>query len=478
MCEFPISSGPYVVIFSHVVGDILKWVVLNAAIIIPFACAFWIGFGSNSIHSVDAYSDVSSLLYNIFQMMIVGNYEWSKLEKANKTMARILCLCFILTAAIITLNLLIALVTNTFERLYENAVSNAVMQRASTILLLHTRMGNRKLACYYEYIKSNASPQIIQNKYGRLLGNKPEDRVTIERVYDDIRQMKSVLTERFGKRYGKKNKSDLEILRDDLGRIKRTEREMAKDIKNLKLILYGMGGQPVSPLRKSAGEKISSAEPVKDKDGLRVEKSSSLDTRACNKDNNKNKNDDDDNNNNNHSNNNNQNNNQNNNNNNNKKSPQNEKSSMINTAANTSQSQGDGTMQDQQKDVQSNPFLLAPMLKSYFDSISRVSKSNKNRNRGKRSSKRAETCSEYFSPSSESDYDVPSPPYPSEKRRSSRWKDFNEKDKKKSYSSKYGKQKRNGDERLWHGIYYPVFLGPVVQRWVNTNPRLKFNPLF
>ena len=242
-------------IFSNVVGDILKWIVLNAAIIIPFACAFWIGFGYNSTHPAKGYTDASSLLYNVFQMMIVGDYGWANLQEANETMARILCGSFILTAAIITLNLLIALVTNTFERHYENAIANAVMQRAQTILLLQSRMGSKNLKHYYNFIKSNASPQIIQNKYGRLMANTSEDKATIERVYDDVRQIKSVLAERFGKRYGKGNKSDLEIVREDLGKVKKSGMELAKDVNNLKLILYGMGGEPVSPVRKSAEDR-------------------------------------------------------------------------------------------------------------------------------------------------------------------------------------------------------------------------------
>ena len=278
-------------IFGSVVGDILKWIVLNAAIIIPFACAFWIAFGKNSDNPADGYKDVSSLAYNVFQMMIVGDYEWEELEKANVTMARILCGSFILTAAIITLNLLIALVTNTFERNYENAVANAVMQRARTILLLQSRMGNTKRKLYYNFIRSNASTQIIQNKYGRLMANKPEDRANIERVYDDVRQIKSVLAERFGKRFGKGKKSDLEIVREDLGKVKRSGKELANDIKNLKLILFGMGGQPVSPVRRSVESKNSSTELLKDRKG---QENASLNREGSKNDNNDDDDDDDD----------------------------------------------------------------------------------------------------------------------------------------------------------------------------------------
>jgi hypothetical protein len=295
-----------VVIFSNVVGDILKWFVLNAIIIIPFACAFWIEFGFNSTTPAEGYTDVPSLLYNIFQMTIVGEYGWGKLMKANKTMARILCGSFIYVAGIITLNLLIALVSNTFERHYENAVANAVMQRASTIVLLQSRMGPKKRKQYYEFIRTNASPQIIQAKYGGLMTACPEDRATIERVYDDVRQIKSVLAERFGRRYGKGNKSDMEIVREDLGKVKRSGKELARDVKNVKLILRDrsdlcrMSGAGVSRGKKDDND--SDEETNKNNNN---ENKNYTNTNTKNKNNNNNndknnsnKNDDDDNNNN------------------------------------------------------------------------------------------------------------------------------------------------------------------------------------
>ena len=254
-------SGPFVVIFSNVVGDILKWFVLNAIIVIPFSCGFWIEFGKNALHPAEGYTDVSSLIYNIFQMMIIGDYGLQNLVAANKTLARIMCLSFILVVGIITLNLLIALVSNTFERHYENAVANAVMQRAGTILMLQSRMAKKKRRSFYEFIKNNASPQIVvQSKYGRLMTGAAEDRASIERVYDDIREIKSVLAERFGRSYGKENKSDLEVVLEDLGKVKRSGKELAKDIKNVKLILYGIGGQPVSPMYKESLCRMNSTE--------------------------------------------------------------------------------------------------------------------------------------------------------------------------------------------------------------------------
>lgn len=370
-------------IFSNVVGDILKWGVLNAIILIPFTCGFWIEFGGNSIHPAKGYTDVPSLIYNTFQMMIIGDYSWPNLAAANETLARIMCMSFILVVGIITLNLLIALVSNTFERHYENAVANAVMQRASTILMLQSRMMKKKRRSYYEFIKNNASPQIIvQSKYGRLMTASSEDRASLERVHDDIREIKSVLAERFGRSYGKGNKSDLEIVLEDLGKVKRSGRELAKDIKNVKLILYGIGGQPVSPLYKEKLCRMSSAEAARKCQGDDDDDDDS-DQGAC-KTRNKNNNNNNDNNSNNNINN-------NNNNNGNCNSGNNNNNNNDNDNSNSN-------IPPYPIEYPSLPNVQMPLLPIGFDNVFRPRKTRK-RNQSRRSKKPKSSSSE------SSDYD-------------------------------------------------------------------------
>ncbi len=181
------NAGPFVVIFGHVLGDIVKWGFLNAIIVIPFTCAFWITFGATSLKPVAGYDNVGPLLYNIFSMMVVNDHGYDELEDANPVMARLLCGAFIGIAAIITLNILIALLTNTFERLYENAVANAVMQRARTILLLQKYLRRKQKKKYYGFIKKKGSPEVIRNDLGRLLSTEADDNASLEQVQEDIR---------------------------------------------------------------------------------------------------------------------------------------------------------------------------------------------------------------------------------------------------------------------------------------------------
>ena len=228
------GAGPFVVIFGHVLGDIVKWGFLNFIIVIPFTCAFWITFGAISLTPVQGYDNVGPLLYNIFSMMVVNDHNYEVLETANPVMARLLCGAFIGIAAIVTLNLLIALLSNTFERLYENAVANAVMQRARTILLLQKSLRKKQKRKYYDFIKTKGSPEVIVKTLGRLLMMDGDDHATIERVRDDVKVIVNILGEKFGRKFGKGKKSDLDFVKMDVSKVRRFQEELILEVKNMK----------------------------------------------------------------------------------------------------------------------------------------------------------------------------------------------------------------------------------------------------
>ena len=232
-------AGPFIVIFGSVTGDIIQWSFLTFIIFIPYACAFWITFSDISLTPAAGYKDVSSLLYNIFSMMVVNEHNFKDLEKANPFMARLLCGSFIGIGAIVTLNLLIALLTNTFERLYENAIANAVMQRARTILLLEKSLWHKQQEKYYDFIVKEGSPEIISKNIGRLLSLDREE-ATIERVRDDVKVITSILAKNFGKGFQKGKKPDLEYMKMDINKVRRFQEEIVVDVRNMKSALDEM----------------------------------------------------------------------------------------------------------------------------------------------------------------------------------------------------------------------------------------------
>ena len=174
-------------------------------------------------------------------MMVVNNFHYEDLETAHPIMARLLNGTFTLIVAIVTLNLLIALLTNTFEKHYENAVANAVMQRARTILLLQKSLGKKKKKNYYDFIRFNGSPEVIRNDLGRFSGADTDDRATIEQVRDEVQMITTFLSERLGKRFGKHGKkSDMEFVRMDLCKLRVSQEDLVTNMKNMKMALNGI----------------------------------------------------------------------------------------------------------------------------------------------------------------------------------------------------------------------------------------------
>ena len=129
---------------------------------IPYAVAFWMLFGGNSENPedrVEGYDSVFHLAYTSVQYPLVDNYGFERLEKADGTMARILCGTFLIISAIVLMNLYIALLSNTFQRVYDNARATAAMQRARILQDLESGASNKTVNRYREHIRTVSCPE-------------------------------------------------------------------------------------------------------------------------------------------------------------------------------------------------------------------------------------------------------------------------------------------------------------------------------
>ena len=152
------ALGVFVVMTGHVVRDTLKILFLAGHIFIPYIAAFWINFG---INGTEGYTMNSlELFYNIFQMALIGDYKFDNIAKKDKIMAEILCATYIFLGGLVCLNLFIALMSNTFQRVYDNAKANALMQQAACIVSRETRMPYKNQLQHREWINANCAPQI------------------------------------------------------------------------------------------------------------------------------------------------------------------------------------------------------------------------------------------------------------------------------------------------------------------------------
>lgn len=205
------SPGPFVALFSHMLGDILKWVFLFLVFFIPYTACFWMVFGGYSIKPTKGYDTLSTLLYSVFGMTVLDYYAFESLEKTDAVMARILCGTYISICSIVILNLLIALLADTFTRVYENAIENAAMQRAKTILNLEQSLTKTHRKRYYEFVRENCSPEM--KDYAQDDAGTDRDRKRqMDEMKMQVNDIFSLVNERFGKRFGEAQKSDLDEL--------------------------------------------------------------------------------------------------------------------------------------------------------------------------------------------------------------------------------------------------------------------------
>ncbi|XP_031555285.1 transient receptor potential cation channel subfamily V member 4-like [Actinia tenebrosa] len=149
------SLGPFVVMCGHLIFDVLKFGFLFIIFYVPYAASFWMVFSN---HSVSGYSEVSDLLYSMFRMTVVDEYNYDGLSEAEPIMSKILCGTYIALSAITCLNLFIALMSDTFQRVYDNVKANSVMQQANTITNLENSLSVTKRRNFANFIHTRCCP--------------------------------------------------------------------------------------------------------------------------------------------------------------------------------------------------------------------------------------------------------------------------------------------------------------------------------
>lgn len=194
------GPGAFVAIFGHIIMDILKWALLFLLIFIPYAASFWITFGSDATGGkVNGYNKLDEMLFNMFSMVVVMDYGYEDLERSDEHMARFLCGTFIIIMAIVLVNVLIAMLSDTFTRVYGNAVANSIMQRAKTIITLERSLSNKRRRRYYDYIRNTCSPEVVTIQPD-VNSSDINDRKSVEEMRDDVKEMVDLVQNRFGRR--------------------------------------------------------------------------------------------------------------------------------------------------------------------------------------------------------------------------------------------------------------------------------------
>ena len=227
---FP-GIGTLVIILGETSGDFINWAFLFVLLLVPFSASFWIIFGSLSLQPVTDFDDTAGLLFSVFRMAVGDDFNLDGLVEAEPVMARILTVLYLTAMTIVTLNLLIALLSDTFTRVHSNAIANTIMQRAIRVIEAERALTKKKKLNYREHVKLNCSPEIIDSVVDVA---DPESTASSKELVTNLTTLKQLLDDRFAKVFGKNKISDFDKLKNDISKIK--ERQ-GKDYDNLKAIL-------------------------------------------------------------------------------------------------------------------------------------------------------------------------------------------------------------------------------------------------
>uniref|UniRef100_A0A672TBC7 Transient receptor potential cation channel subfamily V member 6-like n=1 Tax=Sinocyclocheilus grahami TaxID=75366 RepID=A0A672TBC7_SINGR len=175
--------GPFIVMLGKIAGDVLRFLFLYIEIYVPYACAFWIIFGAE----VPSMKTVPELLYSLYRITLVDEYEFDAMLDVDAVMAYLLCGTFLTLSAILCVNLLIALLSDTFQRVYDNALANAVMQQAAIILQIEESMPCLRRCYDNEYIHQHCAP--LGEFYDDDVTTNPEQHAEMKKLTEQIKQL-------------------------------------------------------------------------------------------------------------------------------------------------------------------------------------------------------------------------------------------------------------------------------------------------
>lgn len=130
------STGIFVImIYEILVGDVLPFGLILGIFVVAFSSAIYVVLQPVSSRSV---TNFSGQLLSCFEWLTNGGFEGGVVESAERgqTLMTMLLATFTVLGAIVLLNLLIAMMGDTYARVRENAVAKWQLQRARIMLRL------------------------------------------------------------------------------------------------------------------------------------------------------------------------------------------------------------------------------------------------------------------------------------------------------------------------------------------------------
>ena len=98
-------------------------------------------------------------------MTLIGDFNWDGLVAVHRLMAQVLVGTYFALTGVVCMNLYIALLSDTFSRVYAKALANAVMQQAHIILSIEKSLSKTKRILFGHYMKNECGPLVGCSSY-------------------------------------------------------------------------------------------------------------------------------------------------------------------------------------------------------------------------------------------------------------------------------------------------------------------------
>jgi len=154
-----ITLGPFIAMLGYVATDTLKFGFLFCEFYIPYCCSIWIVFGGTP--ESGAFQNFNDLLFEVYRMTVVDSFEYADLTDQNKLVAQLICGTYLAITSITCLNLYIALLSETFSRVFGNATATAYMLQGEALINVEKKMPNNRQEGVQTYIAEKCSPEAV-----------------------------------------------------------------------------------------------------------------------------------------------------------------------------------------------------------------------------------------------------------------------------------------------------------------------------
>ena len=191
----------------------------------------------------------------MFRLTMVDDYDFDGMSNVDPLMAKLLVGFWLALSAVLCLNLFIALLSDTFQRVYDNAQANAMMQKAQTIMSFWEGMSHSSRERFLRYIGENCSP--LKQYYDDDMTEADEE--DLKKVTIQIKEQLDALEEKWDNRSAatkdedaesnsqtvtvEKFENETEILREGIKELQVRQDDMMESVQSIHRLLLRMTGQ-------------------------------------------------------------------------------------------------------------------------------------------------------------------------------------------------------------------------------------------